>query len=114
MNMRGKENLEKAVELFKQATEKDSTYSRAYAGLAESYLILGDWGFLPSKEAFPNAREGAKRALEIDNSLAEPDKLAKMGRNGFKRAEEYYNKELYLSRLTAIYDKAIGKFQGKL
>ena len=53
-------------------------------------------------------------ARQIDNSLAEPDKLAKMGRNGFKRAEKYYNKELYLSRLTAIYDKAIGKFQGKL
>ncbi len=71
MNKRGKENLEKAVELFKEAIEKDTTYARAYAGLAESYLILGDWGFLPSKEAFPNAREGAKRALEIDNSLAE-------------------------------------------
>jgi len=71
MNKRGKENLEKAVELFKEAAEKDTTYARAYAGLAESYLLLGDWGILPSKEAFPNAREAAKRALEIDNSLAE-------------------------------------------
>ncbi|MCK4822615.1 tetratricopeptide repeat protein, partial [bacterium] len=72
LNKRGRENLEKAIEYFQSAIEKDPYYALAHAGLAETYVTLGDtaW-YLPPSEAFPRAREAAQKALEIDDSLAE-------------------------------------------
>jgi tetratricopeptide (TPR) repeat protein len=46
-------------------------YALAYTGLAYSYVTLGEWNILPAKEVFPKAKGAAKKALEIDNSLAE-------------------------------------------
>lgn len=118
MNKRGKENLEKAVGLFKQATEKDTTYSRAYAGLAESYLILGDWGFLPSKEAFPNAREAAKNALEIDNSLAEAHTILACVKYIFDwdwpGAEDEFKLAISLNPNCAVAHKNYGEYLTKI
>jgi len=71
LDKRGKSNIEKAVECFDESIEKDADYALAYLGLAESYVNLGDWGFLPSVEAYPKARDAANRALEIDDSLSE-------------------------------------------
>jgi adenylate cyclase len=43
----------------------------AYAGLAEAYDLIGYWGFLPPKEAFPEAKRAAQKALDLDSDLAE-------------------------------------------
>jgi adenylate cyclase len=64
-------DLKKGIEYFEQALEKDSNYALAYAGLADSYTILGDYNILPPKTTYPKAIEAATRALEIDNQLAE-------------------------------------------
>ncbi len=56
---------------MEQAIEKDPTYALAYAGLADSYVLLSDYGALPSKEGFPKAKAAALKALQIDNTLAE-------------------------------------------
>jgi serine/threonine-protein kinase len=72
LNKRGRENLEKAVEYFQSAIEKDPSYALAYAGLAETYVTMGDTAlYLSPSEAFSKAREAAQKALEIDASLAE-------------------------------------------
>jgi serine/threonine protein kinase/Tfp pilus assembly protein PilF len=63
--------LKKAVEYFKQAIEKDPKYVAPYAGLADSYTLLAFYGFLPSHDAMPKAREYALKALGIDNTIAE-------------------------------------------
>ncbi|HZI87558.1 MAG TPA: protein kinase [Pyrinomonadaceae bacterium] len=70
-NKRSKESLEKGIEYFNQAIEKDPNYALAYAGLADSYIILGNFGMSPPKEAYPKARAAATKALEIDDALAE-------------------------------------------
>ena len=67
---RGK-GLEKAIEYFKRALARDPNYAQAYAGLADSYNLLGFYGFMPSREAFSRARENALKAIEIDGTLAE-------------------------------------------
>jgi TolB-like protein/Tfp pilus assembly protein PilF len=68
---RTREGLLKAVSYFRQAIERDSAYSRAYAGLADAYLNLADYYFMPGAEAIPNAKAAAERALELDSTLAE-------------------------------------------
>ncbi|MBA7494004.1 Serine/threonine-protein kinase PknD [subsurface metagenome] len=65
------ESLKKAVDYLKRAIEIDPSYSLAYAELANSYLNLGGWDFLSSKEAYTKTKEAALRALELDGELAE-------------------------------------------
>ena len=70
-NKRTEEGLKNAIDHFQRALEIDPGYGLAYAGLADSYLMLDDWGFLPPKEAIPRGKAAAQKALEIDESLAE-------------------------------------------
>lgn len=72
-NKRTTQSLSRARELFQQAIDIDPSYAPSYAGLAYCYELLGSAPYtaLPPKEAFPKAEEAAKRALELDNALAE-------------------------------------------
>ena len=70
-NKRTEEAVKKAIEFFGQALEKDPTYALAYVGLADCYGVLGDYSFLSPKEAFPRAKAGATKALELDETSAE-------------------------------------------
>ncbi len=74
-NKRTDENLNKAIAYFSQATAQDSHYALAYAGLSDCYSIVGAtiFGSMPVSEAAPKAREAARRALEIDPTLAEAE-----------------------------------------
>src|ERR1700716_483827 len=74
-NKRSDENLNKAIAYFSQATAQDSHYALAYAGLSDCYSIVGAtiFGTMPVSEAAPKAREAARRALEIDPTLAEAE-----------------------------------------
>lgn len=60
------------------------------------------WFFEPG-----NARDLAEK---IDQALADPEKLEAMGRAAYDRVCKYYNGKLYLSRLLAIYEKGIKRF----
>jgi DNA-binding winged helix-turn-helix (wHTH) protein/TolB-like protein/Tfp pilus assembly protein PilF len=70
-NKRTPDDLKKAVEHFEQAIEKDSSYALAFAGLADSYALLGEYGVAPAREVFPKMKVAAARAVEIDDQLAE-------------------------------------------
>jgi TolB-like protein/Tfp pilus assembly protein PilF len=70
-NKRTGEDLRKAIEYFNQAIAKDPNYALAYAGLADSYLLLPNYGGASAQEAVPPARAAAKKALELDDALAE-------------------------------------------
>jgi len=63
--------LNKGIKYFRQAIKIEDKYALAYAGLADSYIMLGTYGNLPPKEAMISGREAAQHALEIDDSLAE-------------------------------------------
>ncbi len=68
---RGEEALKKSIEYFNQAIEKDPAYALAYAGLADAYAVSSAYGLLSPQESFPKARAAAKRALDIDDGLAQ-------------------------------------------
>src|SRR5206468_2163580 len=63
--------LKKGIEYFQQAIEKDPTYALAYCGLADCNIASSAYGLCPPREGYPKARAAAKKALELDESLAE-------------------------------------------
>ena len=71
-NKRTAADLQKAIDCFNQAIQKDPTYALAHSALAETYIVLPQYTGLPTKEYFPRAEALAKRALELDENLAEP------------------------------------------
>jgi serine/threonine-protein kinase len=70
-NKRSEQGLKTAIKYFEQAIEKDPHYALAWAGIADSYSLLGEFGNIPRKELYPKARAAVNKALEIDNRLAE-------------------------------------------
>ena len=70
-NKRLPEDLNKGIEYFKQALKLDTNYALAYTGLADSYLILGNYALLPPAESFTRAKQAAEIALELNDQLAE-------------------------------------------
>jgi TolB-like protein len=71
-SQRTEDALHKSIASFQQAITTDPGYAPAYSGLAEAYAMLGFRGGLPSKDALSGARKAALKAIELDNSLAEP------------------------------------------
>jgi serine/threonine-protein kinase len=65
------ENLNQAIDSYEQALEIDPNYAKAYAGIADAYLDLPYFSFIPPKEAYKSAKEAVLKALELDNMLAE-------------------------------------------
>jgi serine/threonine protein kinase/tetratricopeptide (TPR) repeat protein len=65
------EGFYKAIEHFQRAIEKDPSYALAYAGVADSYILLGWNSYLPPREAFSKAKAAAMAALELDANLGE-------------------------------------------
>ncbi len=70
-NKRSGADLRKAIDYFNQAIAKDPNYALAYAGLADSYLLLPNYGGMSTQEAISPARAAVRKALELDDSLAE-------------------------------------------
>ena len=74
-NKRTEVGIHKSLEYFQQATENDPNFALAYSGLADAYLLLGTpdaVGGMPPNEAMPKAKAATLKALEIDDTLAEP------------------------------------------
>jgi serine/threonine protein kinase/tetratricopeptide (TPR) repeat protein len=70
-NRRIGESWQKAVACFERAIALDPSYAQSYAGLADSYMSLALYGFLPSREALAKARPAAEQAVALDETLAE-------------------------------------------
>lgn len=71
LNQRTENGFQQSVRYFEEAMQKDPSYALGYAGLADTYVLLGEYSLLPAEEAFPKARAAATKALELDDSLAE-------------------------------------------
>jgi serine/threonine-protein kinase len=73
-NKRNPESLHKAVDYFQQAIDRDPGFALAYAGMADTYALLGGpeaGGDMSPNETLPKAKAAAIKALELDESLAE-------------------------------------------
>ncbi|HJQ70409.1 MAG TPA: protein kinase [Blastocatellia bacterium] len=70
-NKRTVEELNRGIEYFSQAIEKDPTYALAYVGLADCYGLLTEYSTVPPEQSRQRAKAATMRALEIDDTLAE-------------------------------------------
>ncbi len=97
---RTQQGLEKGAEYFREAIDRDPAYGRAYAGLADCYLLLGLFGYSPPLEMLPKAKVTALHALELDPTLAEAASLALIMENldwDWKEAERQYREAIRLA-----------------
>jgi TolB-like protein/DNA-binding winged helix-turn-helix (wHTH) protein/Flp pilus assembly protein TadD len=70
-NKRTEDGLVKSIGFLEQATKEDPQYATAYAGLADAYISASNFSLLPRKEVDSKAKYAARKAIEIDNNLAE-------------------------------------------
>ncbi len=70
-NKRNPDALNKSLEYFQQAVSKDPQYAPAYAGLADTYRLLGQFAVLPLRVSTDKAKAAAQTALKLDKDLAE-------------------------------------------
>jgi TolB-like protein/Tfp pilus assembly protein PilF len=70
-NKRTEEGLRRAAAEFEAAAAKHPGYAAAHAGLADSYLLLAYYAYMPPDAAFARARSSATTALQLDRGLAE-------------------------------------------
>lgn len=70
-NRRTGPDMVRAVEFFEQAIAEDPAFALAYTGLADAYAQYVDYRAMPVAEGLGRAREEAKRAIALDDSLAE-------------------------------------------
>jgi len=68
---RTKPDFVTSLDYFQRAIVLDPNYAPAYAGMAEVYGLLGNNGFVPSKEVYPKAKAAALKALKLDPNLAD-------------------------------------------
>jgi len=70
-NQRSADGMQKAIDHFQLAIRQDPGYAEAYAGLAISYGDLAYYGFQAPNDALPKAKDAARKALEMDDQIAD-------------------------------------------
>jgi adenylate cyclase len=65
------ESVKEAIQRYEEALAIDPNYAAAYAGLADSYIMLANHHILPPREGYSLGRRAAERGLSLDESLAE-------------------------------------------
>lgn len=95
------EELQKGLECFLQATEKDPNFALAYVGLGSTYAKFVFLGLVPPDETYPKAKAALKKALEIDNTLGEAHALLaniySLADWNWKEAEDGFKKAISLN-----------------
>ena len=71
LSKRTPQGFEKGLQYFRQALDEAPNYALAHSGVADSYLLFGFYGFLPSDVAMIQAKAAALEALGINDGLAE-------------------------------------------
>jgi eukaryotic-like serine/threonine-protein kinase len=106
LNQRTYESLRRAESYFDRAVAEDSTYARAYEGLADTYSRLPLFGPVRPREAYQQAKRAAERALALDSALdgahaALGDALM-LGDYDWHRSEAEYRRTILLNPSYAI------------
>ena len=70
-NKRTGDDLKKSIDYFQQAIAADPNYALAYAGVADAYVFLPGYTAGSPQDCYPKAKAAAKKALELDDTLAE-------------------------------------------
>ena len=70
-NQRVSDSLEKALDQFQHALDRDPNFALGYVGVADCYVLQEESAGVPASESLPRARTAADRALQLDDSSAE-------------------------------------------
>ena len=112
------DGFKKAIEQYQTAVQRDPSYALAYTGLADSYILLGDLGYIPAKEAWPKARDAAASALAKDASLAEGHISTALVKElydwDWKGAEQEFQRAIELNPKSAAAYHWYGEFLAKM
>lgn len=105
-NQRTPDSYFKAIGYFEDAIRLDSNFALAYSGLADSYVLLNRRNATTSEEALPKAEEAARKALELDDTLAETHNSMGLVKSVYNRnwqqAETHYRRAIELNPNYAI------------
>jgi len=96
LGRRTEDHLRHAIAAFEKAIEYDPKYAVAYTGLADAYIFMSLFEYLPPSVAFPKAREAAEKALSLDSGLAEAH--ASLGLAKFQHDWDWKGAEASLKR----------------
>ncbi|MGA2421880.1 MAG: winged helix-turn-helix domain-containing protein [Candidatus Acidiferrum sp.] len=100
-NKRTPDGFERAVDYFQQSVKKDPNYARAYAGLADTYVLMSGYGGFPPKDLIEKGRAAAQKAVELDDTLAEAHTARALVAQDFdwdwKTAEAEYRRAIALN-----------------
>lgn len=95
------DGLRQSIQLFEQAISADPALALGYAGLADAYSLLADYGLAQPSEIMKKARRAARRALAIDPTLAEAHTSLGFIRSlhdwRWDAAEKHYRKAIALN-----------------
>ncbi|HSM87233.1 MAG TPA: tetratricopeptide repeat protein [Candidatus Limnocylindrales bacterium] len=95
--------ISRSIEDFQRAVHADSSYAPAHAGLASAYALLAiaPFDLMPPREVMPKAEAEARKALELDGSLAEAHAALALVEHHYhwnwKAAEESYRRAIELN-----------------
>src|SRR5207247_5409044 len=68
---RTREDLQMAIRYFEKAIEEDRNYALAYAGLVDAYGSITTRGYLAPADIRPKLDAAVRKALALDDTLAE-------------------------------------------
>ena len=94
-NQRTASDIATAISYFNQAIAKDPGYALAYSGLADAYSVLVAYNVAPT-DVVPKANAAARRALELDPTLAHPH--AVLGTNEMEYDRDFAGGEAELKK----------------
>ncbi|MEO6050853.1 MAG: protein kinase [Pyrinomonadaceae bacterium] len=113
----GPDNLKKAIEYYNQAIAIDPNYAPAFAALATTYASLGISSYLDPKEASPKAEAAARKALDLDENLADAHAaMASIKKSNWDwpGAESGYRRAIELNPNLAAAHAGYGDYLGKM
>ena len=105
-SLRNAQSLATAVDLYNQVIEADANHARAYAGLANAYILLHYYASWSPQESYPRAKAAADAALRLDGTLAEAHVARAMVFRDYERdfvsAENEFQRAISLDDRSAL------------
>jgi serine/threonine protein kinase/tetratricopeptide (TPR) repeat protein len=110
------DGYKRAIESFREALELEPGYASVYAALADSYMLLGEQGAMPQKDARAKAETAISKAIELDGDL--PEAVASLAHWKFyyewnwSAAERAFNRAIELNPGYAATHQQYGRALG--
>ncbi|MCG6954777.1 MAG: protein kinase [Gemmatimonadetes bacterium] len=96
-----REGWDEAIAFFEHAVARDPDFGMAHAGLAQTYVELGESGILAASAAFPRAKQAVAEALRSDPGLGDAHRalayLSAIWDYDWERAEREFRRALELN-----------------